>query len=133
MSQENVALAREVMSALSRGDYDRLVALADPEVEWRSFFAELGEGGVYRGLDGMRRYVGDLADAWEVVRADVDDAVGVGNVVLLVGRIHYRGKGSGAEDETPAGWILKFREGKVVRFRAFRNPEQALENAGLSE
>jgi ketosteroid isomerase-like protein len=133
MSQENVELAREVMSALSRGDYDGLVTLADPEVEWRSFFAELGEGGVYRGLDGMRRYVDDLADAWEIVRADVDDLVGVGNVVLLVGRIHYRGKGSGAEDETPAGWMLKFRQGKVIRFRAFRDPEQALEAAGLSE
>src|SRR3954454_2636115 len=119
MPHENVELAREVMDALSRRDYDRLVTLADPEVEWRSFFAGLGEGGVYRGIHGMRRYVDDLADAWEVVRADVDDMVGVGNVVLLVGRIHYRGKGSGAEDETPAGWMLKFRQGKVVRFRAF--------------
>jgi ketosteroid isomerase-like protein len=133
MSDENVNLAREVLGALSRGDYDRLVTLSDPEVEWRSFFAELGEGGVYRGLDGMRRYVDDLADAWEFVRAEVDDAVGVGDVVLLVGRIHYRGKGSGAEDATPAGWMLKFRDGKVFRFRAFRKPEQALEAAGLRE
>ena len=133
MSQENVKLAREVLGALSRGDYARLVAMADPEVEWRSFFAALGEGGVYRGLEGMRRYVDDLADAWEIVRADVDDEVGVGDVVVLVGRIHYRGKGSGAEDETPAGWMLKFRGGKVIRFRAFREPEQALEAAGLWE
>ncbi|MDX6617225.1 MAG: hypothetical protein QOD60_2316 [Solirubrobacterales bacterium] len=133
MSQETLKLAREVMSALSQGDFERLVALADPEVEWHSFFAELGEGGVYRGIDGMRRYVNDLNDAWEIVRADVDDGVGVGDVAVLVGRIHYRGKGSGAEDETPAGWMLKFREGKVVRFRAFREPEQALEAAGLSK
>ena len=27
--------------------------------------------------------------------------------------------------------MLKFRQGKVVRFRAFREPEQALESAGL--
>jgi ketosteroid isomerase-like protein len=133
MGRDNIKLAREVMDALSGGDYARLVALADPEVEWRSFFAELGEGGVYRGLEGMRRYLDDLADAWEIVRADVDDEVGVGDVVLLVGRIHYRGKGSGAEDETPAGWMLKFRQGKVVRFRAFREPEKALEAAGLRE
>ena len=132
MGQENVKLAREVMGALSNGDFARLVDLTDPEVEWRSFFA-LGEEGVYRGLDWMRQYVDDLTDAWEVVRADVDDVVGVGNVVLLVGRIHYRGKGSGAEDETPAGWMLKFRDGKVIRFRAFREPEHALETAGLQE
>jgi ketosteroid isomerase-like protein len=75
----------------------------------------------------------DLGDAWEIVRADVDDAIAVGNVAVLVGRIHYRGKGSGIETETAAGWMLKFRNGKVVRFRAFREPEEALEAAGLRE
>ncbi len=133
MSEETLKLARDVMGALSDGDFARLVALADPDVEWRSFFAELGEEGVYRGIDGMRRYVNDLSEAWEIVRADVDDGVGVGDVAVLVGRIHYRGKGSGAEDATPAGWMLKFRQGKVIRFRAFRDPEKALEAVGLSE
>ena len=133
MSQETVQLAGEVMEALSQRDLPRLTALADPEVEWHSFFAELGEGGVYRGHEGTRRYLNDLSDAWEIVRADVEGRVGVGEVALLVGRIHYRGRGSGAETETPAGWMLKFRQGKVVRFRAFREPERALEAAGLSE
>src|SRR5262245_4591470 len=103
MSEEAVKLARDVLDAISQGDFARLVALTDPEVEWRSFFAELGEEGVYRGVDGMRRYVDDLNEAWEMLRVDVDDGVGVGDVAVLVGRIHYRGKGSGVEDETPAG------------------------------
>jgi ketosteroid isomerase-like protein len=133
MSQETVELARQVMDALSRRDLARLIEFADPEIEWHSFFAELGEGGVYRGHDGTRRYMGDLNDAWEIVRADVEDGVGVGDVAVLVGRIHFRGKGSGAETESPAGWMLKFRNGKVLRFRAFRDPELALEAAGLRE
>lgn len=133
MSQENVELARQVMDTLSRRDLSGLIALADPEVEWHSFFAQLGEGGVYRGHDGTQQYLGDLNDAWEVVRADVDEGIGVGEVAVLVGRIHYRGRGSGVEDESPAGWMLKFRRGKLVCFRAFREPEQALEAVGLSE
>lgn len=133
MSQKNVQLARDVMEALSERDLSRMISLADAEVEWHSFFAEVGEGGVYRGHEGTRRYVRDLEDAWEVVRADIDGEVGVGDVVLLVGRIHYRGKGSGAEDEDPAGWMLKFHNGLLVHFRAFRNPAQALEAAGLPE
>ena len=133
MSQETVELAREVMKALSQRDLTRLIDFADPEVEWHSFFAELGEGGVYRGHEGTRRYLNDLSEAWEIVRADVDDALGVGDVALLVGRIHYRGRGSGAETETAAGWMLKFRQRKLLRFRAFRDPERALEAAGLEE
>jgi ketosteroid isomerase-like protein len=64
MSRENVELAGQVMDALGRRDLSRLIAFADPEVEWRSFFAELGEGGVYRGHDGTRRYMSDLNEAW---------------------------------------------------------------------
>jgi hypothetical protein len=75
----------------------------------------------------------DLNDAWEIVRADVDDGLGVGDVVVLVGRMHYRGKASGAETETAAGWMFKFSKGKLVLFRAFREPEQALEAVGLAE
>jgi ketosteroid isomerase-like protein len=132
MSRENVEVARQVLEALGQRDAERLIALADPGVEWHSFFA-LGEGGVYRGYEGTRRYMSDLGDAWEIGRADVDDALGLGDVAVLVGRIHYRGKGSGVESESPAGWMLKFREGRVICFRAFREPEQALEAMGLRE
>jgi ketosteroid isomerase-like protein len=133
MSQENVELARKVLHALGTRDSARLIALSDPEVEWHSFFA-MGEGGSsYRGHDGTRRYMSDLNDAFEIGRAEVDDALGVGDLAVLVGRIHYRGKGSGVEGDSPAGWMLKFRDGKLLRFRAFREPEQALEAVGLSE
>jgi ketosteroid isomerase-like protein len=132
MSQETVDRARRVMEALSRGDLETMVSFADPGVEWHSFFANLGEeGGVYRGHDGTREYVSDLRDAWEIVRADIDDAIAVGDVALLVGRIHYRGKGSGIETESPAGWMLRFHDGRLIRFRAFREPEKALEAVGL--
>jgi len=132
VSQENVDLARQVMDALGRRDLAAVIAFADPEIEWHSFFAEVGEeGGVYRGHDGTRQYMSDLDDAWEIVRADVDDVVGVGEVAVLVGRIHYRGKASGIETSTAVGWMLKFRHGRVVCFRAFREPEQALEALGL--
>jgi ketosteroid isomerase-like protein len=133
MSQETRELADQILDALGRRDLPTLLASADPEVEWHSFFAQLGQGGVYRGHDGTRQYVRDLDDAWEIVRADTDDAIAVGDVAVFVGRIHYRGKGSGIETDTAAGWMLKFRDEKLIRFRAFRNPEEALARLGLSE
>jgi ketosteroid isomerase-like protein len=133
MSHETIERARRVMDALSRADLDRLLGVADPDVAWHSFFAGLGEGGVYRGHDGTRQYISDLRDAWEIVRADIDDVLAVGDVAILVGRIHYRGRGSGIETESAAGWMLKFRDGRLIRFRAFREPEHALEAVGLSE
>src|SRR3954451_23417465 len=118
MSRENVELAREGLASLGTRDAARLIALSDPEVEWHSFFA-LGEDGVYCGHEGTSRYMSDLSDAWEVARAEIDDALGISDFAILVGRIHFRGKGSGIESASPAGWMLKFRGGKLLRFRAF--------------
>jgi ketosteroid isomerase-like protein len=132
MSQENLELARELLAALGKRDPAVLIAMSDPEVEWHSFFA-LSEEGVYRGHNGARRYMSDLEDAWEVGRAEVDGGLAIGDIAVLVGRIHYRGKGSGVESASPAGWMLKFRDGKLLCFRAFREPADALEAVGLSE
>ena len=130
MSRENVELAHEVIDAVERRDLERLLDLTDPDVEWHSAFAI---GGFYQGHSGMRRYVRDMSDAWDVVRLDVTHEWGVGDVVLFVGHIQYRGKGSGIAGETPSGYMLKFRGGKVARFRPFEDPEKALEAVGLSE
>ena len=56
-----------------------------------------------------------------------------GDLIVGLGTIHYRGKGSGVETESAAGWVFRFRDGKLVQFRAFRDPEEALARLGLGE
>lgn len=75
----------------------------------------------------------NLAGAWEFVHPEIDDSVEVGTVEVLVGRVHYRGRGSGLEAKSPAGWVLKFRARKVLLFRAFQDLERVLEAVGLIE
>jgi ketosteroid isomerase-like protein len=133
MSRENVEVARQVLAAVGRRDLARLLELTDPEIVWRSFFAALSEGGEYCGHDGMRQYVADLDEAFETLLPEVGDLLGVGETVLGVGAIHYRGKGSGIETDSLAGWMFRFRHAKLVYFRAFRDPEKALEAVGLRE
>ena len=133
MSQENVRLAFEVMDALSQRDLPKLIAITDPEVEWHSFFAQLGQGGVYHGHDGTRQFQSDVNDVFEIARADLDRGIGAGDAVVLTGRFHYRGHGSGVEADLALGWVLKFRRGKLIYFRAFREPDRAFEAVGLSE
>lgn len=132
MSQENVERARQIFDAVVRRDVSRLTDLTDPEVEWRSFFALL-EGGEYRGHDGIRKYVNDISEAFEDLRPELIDLLDAGDVVIGVGQVHYRGRGSGVETEERAGWVFRFRDGRLLLFRAFTDPAEALENVGLSE
>jgi len=136
MSRENLEsgadrrAGRELLKALSARDLSRLIALTDPDVEWHSFFAALGMEGAYRGHAGMRQYVTDLEEAFEVIHAEADEGLAVGAVAVLVGRVHYRGKGSGVETEMQAGWTLRYRNGRVISFQAFGEPEKVLAAVG---
>ena len=133
MSRGNVEAAHAAVEAVAQMDLSRLIELTDPDVEWHSFLAQLGEGGVYRGHDGMRQYVKDLRETWDVFQVTIEDDIAVGDVVLLVTKLRYRGKSSGVDAATPSGHLVKFRRGKIVSMRAFRDPEQALEAVGKRE
>jgi ketosteroid isomerase-like protein len=127
--QTNLDVARHLFDAIAQRDLERMLELTDPEVEWRSFFALGEEGGQYRGHAGLRRYIDDLNDAWDVLSPHIDGAVEAGEVVVIVGRVRYRGKlGVGAEEQ--AGWVLKFHAGRLLWFRAFSDPERVLEALG---
>jgi hypothetical protein len=73
--------------------------------------------------------VRDLDDAWEVWEPGVDQSVAVGELVLSLGRIRYRGRGSGIETESAVGWLFKVQQGRVVYVRGVQDPEQVLEAA----
>ena len=124
--------AHEVIAAVKSQDASRLVELTHPDVEWHPLLVLAGSEG-YRGHDGVRRYIEDIADALEFIYADVDDAISVGELVVLVGHFHYRGKASGVDTKSPGGLVVRFREGRVIYMRAFRDPEQSLAVVGLSE
>src|SRR4051812_8565987 len=130
VTSQSLRLATEIVEAVGRRDVSRLIELTDPDVEWRPFASGLMEDGVYRGHDGIRQYVRDLHDAWELLSADVDDGLAVGTTVLLVGRLRYRGRGSGVEMENAAGWAIKFQDGRLISMRAFRDPERAIQALG---
>jgi ketosteroid isomerase-like protein len=132
MSQDNVEVVSQLLAAVTRRDVSRLVDLTDPDVEWRSFFAALSEeGGRYRGHDGIRQYIADVSEAFETMRVEVGDLLDVGETIVGIGRIYYKGQGSGIEADTPAGWVFRFRDGKVIYFHAFRDPEKVFATVGL--
>ena len=126
MGAEGRELVDGLVDAVARQDLDRLLELTDPEVEWQSIFAQLREGGLYRGHDGIRQYMADLAETAEALQSVIDDVLTVGATIFAVGTLSYRGKGSGVQTETPVGYFLRVRDGRALQLRVFRDPEEAL-------
>ena len=55
-----------------------------------------------------------------------------GECIVAVGRMYGRGRSTGIRAEIPLGVVLTAGpDGRLVRYESFRDPQKALEAAGL--
>jgi ketosteroid isomerase-like protein len=132
MSQENVELVREGFARWNAGDHDFFFNAAAPDIELLSRFGSL-TGEPYRGHRGVREWIADIQQSFERFELWLDEVRDLGDAVLAIGGINLRARGSGLDLKEPMGWVVEFREGRVVRMQFYAQPAQALEAVGLSE
>jgi ketosteroid isomerase-like protein len=133
VSGHNVELHRRIYEAFNARDVDGLVALSDPSVAVQSVFAAVS-GTVYHGHDGVRRWQGDLEEAWgEEIHVEAEAYFDLGTQTLAFDVMYGRGQQSGAEVALPGAAITRWRDGLCVSFKAFGDREEALRDLGVSE
>jgi ketosteroid isomerase-like protein len=135
MSQENAESFKGFIDGFNRRDAEAIVEVVDSAVEWRPAapVALGGEATVYRGHTGVSDGLRDLHGSFAELQIEISELQEVGDRIVGTGSIRTRGKGSGAEFETPFGAVMEFRSGKATLIRSYLDPEEALEAAGLSE
>jgi ketosteroid isomerase-like protein len=130
METLNEAPARLFAEAITSGDVEAAVAVCHPQIEFDSVLGISGR--VYTGHGGIRRYLEDVASAWDEWRVEVGRiAEGPDGRVAIVMTMHARGKGSGVPLSECTGHIWTLVDGKLLRNERFREPEQALRELGL--
>ena len=124
----NVAAVRRSYEAFARGDLDAVVAEMDPAIEWHQAQG-LPHGGVYRGLEEVRRAIFEPLDEewWDDFGAEPDELLDAGETVVVLGRYTGRAKRTGKPLDVPFAHVWTFRDGKAVLFR------QYLDTAGWLE
>jgi ketosteroid isomerase-like protein len=131
MSQANVEIVRGVHQAFNRRDVEAILSVWDEEAEFRPVTTAF-EGAVYRGHEGLRRWMREVDEDWDVFEAHGDEYRDLGDAVLALGRWHARGRASGIVlDVQTAAWLARLRNGKVVWYRTFSDRAEAFEAAGL--
>ena len=143
MSQENVERARayfEEIARASRQDFDtettisRMAEFWDPEIEWDTRGGPVEDiAGVYRGIEGARKWCREWFDAWEALEFEYE-VVGAGERVVTLLDLRMRGRSSGIEVALGKhAWVITFRDGLMVHQKLYMSQSEALEAAGLSE
>jgi ketosteroid isomerase-like protein len=134
MSEENVEALKHATAAFNGRDVDAALEFLDTGVELHLSLisAMTGKSSVYRGHEGARQFIRDLDDAFVEFQVEISEVRDLGDRTLSFGHLHGRGKASGADVESPVGYLHEFKNGKVTRIDDFLEPAAALEAAGLS-
>jgi ketosteroid isomerase-like protein len=131
MTQENVDACLRGADAISRGDEEALGQLLHPDVIFEPLRA--ATEGAFVGHDGVRRFLADTAETFEVFQVSLAEVRDLGDSVLAIGSIRVRGRGSGVETDIPSAVIAEFRDGLLWRFKDYGEARLAREAAGLRE
>jgi ketosteroid isomerase-like protein len=132
-------IVRQGSEAANRRDFELLFLGFDPEIELELPESLIGGYvppdlvGVHRGHDGYRRMWEGLIEAWEDLRLEPNEAIDLGDRLLLAGRVKGHGRQSGIFVDQPLFQLFTLRRGLVIRQRDFADRDQALEAAGLRE
>jgi ketosteroid isomerase-like protein len=118
--------------AVSRMDADTLVALCDPDIRFESRITAI-ETATYEGYGGVRRYVENLAEAFEHIDVEQFDVLEHGDRVVATNRFRARGRGSGLEIEQEFYVAGIGRNGKLLWWGLFDSRTDALESVGLGD
>jgi ketosteroid isomerase-like protein len=121
-----------VFEAISRMDADALVALCDPDVRFESRITAV-EDATYEGHEGVRRYVANLAEAFEWIDVERFDVVEDRDRAVFTNRFRARGRGSGVEVEQHFFVAGKGRAGRLLWWGFFDSRSAALGAVGLRD
>jgi ketosteroid isomerase-like protein len=128
---DNVDLVRSTFEAISAWDIERSLTFYDPEVEFLPLTGTQVETGGYRGHDGVRAYLTEARDLWEVLEPEGHHYEDLGDRVVVEGTCRVRGRASGAESVPVCAWVIGVRDGRIVSHRACSTLGEAERVAGV--
>lgn len=134
MSEENLAAVRRAFAAFSERDVEGMLEVVDPEVEFlpQQTATLARKGQPYRGHAGIREYFEDVASLWKELQVIPQEYRELDDTVLALGRAYGR-RMDGLLVDSPAGWVWRLRDGKIVAGHVYTGREEALEAVGLRE
>lgn len=126
MPQDNVDRAKAMYEAFARGDVPAVLGAFDPQIEWNEAENHIyADKNPYIGpqavLEGVFMRIGG---EWSTFSAVPEEILGSGDTVISRGR--YRGtyKATGNRLDAQFVHVLKFRDGKIVRFQQYTDTAQ---------
>ena len=119
------------VDAINRLDVSAVLGFVDEHTVFEPLRSQTE--GAFVGVEGMRRFLADTAETFDLFKASYPDVRDLGGErMVAIGTIRMRGRGSGAETDVLSAAIVEFREGRMLSYRDYADVQLALQMAGLS-
>jgi ketosteroid isomerase-like protein len=126
MAPEHVAAFLRGVDAINRADVTAVLDAVHPEVVFEP--ARAATEGAFLGPEGMRRFLADTAEMFELFKAMYTDVRPLEDGRLLAtGTIRMRARVSGVEADVPTAAIVEFRDGLMLHYKDYGNARAALQ------
>jgi ketosteroid isomerase-like protein len=119
-----VEIVRSFYGAWAREAFPGPQELMDPEIEYVNPAGAV-EPGVRRGIEAFSEAVKKVFEGWESWQMEPERITPLGDQVAVVVRYRARGRSSGVEVEGRESALFTLRDGKVVRYEWFHEPDDA--------
>ena len=132
MSRENVRLVERAIAAINARDIEGYRACCTENVKLETPMAAVG--GVYEGIDGIRRFLTDVEEAAPDFRIELDGVEEVDSKrVIAFLRNSSTGRASGIRMAWPQTNVYDLIDGKISHIRIFLDRQEALKAVGRGE
>ena len=118
MADPAVDVLQRGFAAFNRNDLDAVLEFCHPEIEWRPMRRSRA-GTVYRGHDGVRQAMADIAEEFEELRNDPRDFTVIGSAVVVSGRLVAKERATGVRVDRSAAWMCELKDDRLVHMQAF--------------
>jgi ketosteroid isomerase-like protein len=130
MTPEHIQAFLRGVDAINRLDVDAVLGFVDEDTFFEPLRAQTE--GAFIGVEGMRRFLADTAETFDLFKASYTDLRDAGDGRLVaIGKIRMRGRGSGAEADVRSAAVVEFRDGVMRSYRDYGDAQRALQEAGL--
>lgn len=131
MSQENVAVVRQMYDAFHGGDAEGAIDHFAPDVRVDARDHPDAQAG--RGREALVRIIGSWVAAFDEWSEEIEEMRDLGDHVLVAAKQRGRGKGTGIEAELRYALLYRVEDGKISSMTFYNDVTDALEAVGLSE
>jgi limonene-1,2-epoxide hydrolase len=129
VTEANVETYRRIIEAFNHEGVEGAMRYYDEDVE--VYDPDAPPDQEYRGREAVGRFLAQLVEGMAEVEVRSFELIPAGDRVVGLLHTYSRGPDGGPEVEVWDAHTLTFRDGKLVYWRAYLDPNEALADAGV--